>query len=148
MTLLVLSFLLAAPQQEGLKKALQDLALGKGDLPKLTVTWDDLHVFHGGLRLAIRGDGTVTQTVLRRKAGEAKKKVDAKDLKGLVELLIRHEAWLQRVPERAAVPDESRADLTISVGENSITVWEWYNDLDKNKRLVDIRDLMKKIAWK
>ena len=71
-----------------------------------------------------------------------------KDLKDLIEKLIAHEAWAQRVPERPAVPDESRAKLTLTVGADSVTVWDWYNDLAKNKRLVEIRDLMQKIAWK
>jgi len=135
-------------KREAVKSALQDLAQGKGDLGKLSVTWNDLHGLHGGLRLTIQGDGTITQEVVRAEAGKPKEKVEAKDLKDLVDKLIAQEAWVQRVPERPAVPDESRAKLTLTVGADSVTVWEWYNDLAKNKRLAVIRDLMQKIAWK
>jgi hypothetical protein len=134
--------------REAVKRALQDLAQGKGDLEKLRVTWNDLQGLHGGLRLTIQGDGKITQEVVRAEAGKPKEKVEAKDLQALVDKLIAHEAWAQRVPERPPVPDESRAKLTITVGADSVTVWEWYNDLAANKRLVEIRDLMQKIAWK
>jgi len=156
--LVVLSLLILPPasgaqetdpkKREAVKSALTDLAQGKGDLEKLRVTWNDLHGLHGGLRLTIQGDGKITQEVVRAEAGKPKEKVEAKDLKELIDKLIAHEAWAQRVPERVAVPDESRATLTIAVGADSATVWEWYNDLARNKRLVEIRDLMQKIAWK
>jgi hypothetical protein len=153
MTMLVALLLLAAQgaadaKREAVMKGLQDLGAGKGDLQTLTVTWDDLHGLHGGLKLTIKGDGTVAQEVVREKAGVPKDKVDATDLKALVDLLVRHEAWVQKVPERAPVPDESRARLVLTVGGASVTVWEWTNDLARNKRLVEVRDLMKKIAWK
>jgi hypothetical protein len=148
MMMLAILTLFAAPRQDEVKKMLQDLAQGKGELGKLTVTWDDLHGLHGGLRLTVKGDGTVSQEVVREKAGLPKEKVDEKDLKALVDLLVRHEAWVQKVPERKAVPDESRARLTIAYGGSTVTVWEWFNDLDKNKRLGEIRDFLKKIAWK
>lgn len=153
--LAAIPFLLAAlpqeaadPKLDAVKKALEEVAADKGDLSKLTLTWDDLHGLHGGLTLTITGDGKVSQKAAHVKPGEPKEKVDPKDVKELVKLLVRHEAWAQRVPERAAVPDESRAWFTIAVGDQSVMVWEWYNDLAKNKRLVEVRDLMKKFAWK
>jgi hypothetical protein len=45
-------------------------------------------------------------------------------------------------PERAAVPDEVRAKLTISIGDGCLVIWECHADLIKNKRLVRIRDRM------
>jgi hypothetical protein len=39
--------------------------------------------------------------------------VPREDLLKLVRLLIRQQAWVQRVPERTARPDESTARLTI-----------------------------------
>jgi len=136
------------PKREAVRKALEELVKDKGELAKLAVGWDDLHGLHGGLRLRIAGDGKATQESVREKTGELKEKVDPKDLKELIQLLVKLEAWAQRVPERPAVPDESRARLTIAAGDSSVTVWEWFNDLGKNKRLVEVRDLMKKIAWK
>ncbi len=50
-------------------------------------------------------------------------------------------------PDRMAIPDESRASLTISAGGAESEIWEWYNDLDDNRRLSRIRDTMKRLAW-
>ena len=154
--LAVLSFAVlaaAAPQEDpkkrdAVKKALEEMAKGTGALDKLSVTWDDLHGLHGGLRLKVEGSGRITQEAVRTNVGTPREKVDPKDLRRLVDALIAHEAWIQRVPERTPVPDESRARLTITVGDASSTVWERYNDLVANKRLVEIRDLLQKIAWK
>jgi len=149
LALLVLTQDAADPKKkDAMKGALQEIAEGKGDLQKFTVTWNDLHGLHGGLKLTIRGDGTISQEAKFTKVGEPKEKVDPKALRELVDKLLALEAWVQKVPERPAIPDESRARLTITAGGESVTVWEWYNDLAKNKRLVEIRDLMQKLAWK
>ncbi len=55
--------------------------------------------------------------------------------------------WQQRVPERIPAPDESRAYLTVRYKEDRLEIWEWYNDLKKNQRILPIRELMKQIAW-
>ena len=135
-------------KKDAMKGALQELAEGKGELRKFSVTWDDLHGLHGGLKLTINGDGTIVQEAVHAKVGEPREKVDPKGVRELVDKLLALEAWIQKVPERPAIPDESRARLKISAGGESVTVWEWYNDLAKNKRLVEVRDLMQKLAWK
>lgn len=135
-------------KQDAVKKALQDIAQGKGAIETLSVTLDDLHPLWGGLRLKIQGDGKISQEAVRKKAGQPRDKVDPADMKRLVDLLLKHEAWEQREKPRPAVPDESSTALTIEVGETFVSVWEWTNDLARNKRLSEIRDLMQKIAWK
>ena len=153
-TVAILAFVVLSFRQDAtdakkvVKSALQDLAAGKGELPTFAVTWNDLHGLHGGLMLTIRGDGAISQEAKFTKVGEPRDKVDPKGLRDLVDKLLALEAWAQKVPERPAVPDESRARLTITAGGESVTVWEWYNDLAKNKRLVEIRDRMQKLAWK
>ena len=112
-----------------------------------TVTYDDLHGLHGGLKLTVRGDGRVEQNAVREKVGQPKSAVAAVDLQRLVALLVELAAWEQRVPNRMPVPDESRASLSIKLDEKSSTIWEWYNDLGKNQRIVRVRELMKQIAW-
>ncbi|MBL8483304.1 MAG: hypothetical protein JNJ60_13985 [Rhodocyclaceae bacterium] len=130
-----------------IRDALQALADGNGDWRLFTVVYDDLHPFHGGLTLTIHGNGSVEQKSVRTEVGQTTK-VSAPDLEKLVSLLRKLEAWEQRVPERMAVPDESRARLVITYGEYQTVIWEWYNDLAKNRRISEIRDLMKQIAWK
>ncbi|MEW6357116.1 MAG: hypothetical protein AB1696_12375 [Planctomycetota bacterium] len=120
----------------------------KGELPgdKVIITYTDLHGLHGGLRLTIHGTGKVEQEAVRIEAGEPHD-VTREDFEALVRLLIEREAWQQKVPERSPVPDESRASLTIVVGEEKSTIWEWYNDMKANDRLIRIREKMTAIAW-
>jgi hypothetical protein len=61
-------------------------------------------------------------------------------VRDLVKLLLQIEAWRQLSPDRQPRLDESRARLTIEVGSNSSEIWEWYNDLGDNNRVIRVRD--------
>lgn len=139
----------APPEAEGIavRRALEEIVAGRGNLGALVVTYDDLHGLWGGLRLTIHGTGRVEQTAVREEAGTPQN-VSRADLVRLAALLLKHAAWEQRVPERTAVPDESQASLTIRYGQTSVRIWEWHNDLKRNRRIGEIRDFMKSIAWK
>ena len=128
------------------RKALEGIAGGRGDIERLTVTYDDLHGLHVGLRLTIHGNGRVEQKTERQKAGKPRN-VARRELIKLARLLVKHAAWEQRVAERPPVRDESRASLAVTYGQNSVQIWEWYNDLDRNHRIGDIIDFMMSIAW-
>lgn len=130
------------------KTALSTLAKDERALKTLTVTYDDMHGLHGGLTLTLHGDGRIEQQAVREKAGKPKSAVATEDLHRLVALLQEVAAWEQRVPERRAVPDESRTRLHITLDGHSATIWEWYNDMAKNQRIVRVRELMKQIAWR
>lgn len=150
----------AKPKQGGVKKVgdekkmmsaieegLKQFQAGKLEPTKLTVIYSDLHGLHGGLELEVSGDGKVRQQAVRAKVQPASD-LGAEQVQQLVGLLIEQKAWEQRVPERTAVPDESRARLTIQIGGQSTTIWEWYNDLSANDRMVRVREKMKDLAWK
>ena len=126
---------------------LQLLIEGKGDWNQLSVMYSDMHAIHGGLTLTIHGDGTVEQEARRMKIGETKA-VSREALVELVQLLMKYEAWEQRAPERPPIPDESRAWLGIALGKRGSIIWEWYNDMRWTDRILEIRELMKRIAWK
>ena len=130
------------------KAALSTLAKDDHALKTLTVTYDDMHGLHGGLTLTIYGDGRIEQRAVREKVGQTKSVVASADLYRLVALLQEVEAWDQRVPERMAVPDESRTQLRIALNGHSSAIWEWYNDMSKNQRIIRVRELMKQIAWR
>ncbi len=132
---------------ERIAAALARLATGEGDWAPFALTYDDLHSLHGGLTLTIRGDGTVEQKAVRQKAGEART-VSPAALRQLAALLEQHRAWEQREAERPARPDESKARLTIAYRGDQVSIWEWHNDLAKNRRLIEIREAMKRAAWK
>lgn len=129
------------------RRALEDVATGQGDLAPLTVTYDDIHGLHGGLRLRIHGTGVVEQSAVREPAGKPRQ-VSRDHLNRLVALLVTHTAWEQREPERAPLPDESRATLSIRYGSHSVRIWEWHRDLARNGRIGVILAFMKQIAWK
>jgi hypothetical protein len=133
------------PGGEQVRTALNSLATGRGDWTTFSVTYDDLHPMHGGLTLTIHGDGHVEKKVLRMESQEPRQ-VSRPDLERLVSLLQEIHAWEQRTPERNPVPDESRSLLIVRSGKAETTIWEWYNDMRSNNRIVRVRDLMTEIA--
>jgi hypothetical protein len=122
------------------------MASGELDLAPLGVTYNDLHPFWGGLTLTIHGNGEVAQESVRQAVGRTKP-VTREALIRLVNLLVKEEAWTQRVPERTMVPDESRGMLMIRYGDEKSMIWERVNELQANQRMVHIRDLMLEVAW-
>lgn len=127
---------------------LEMIALGKLSPEPLSVTYSDLHGFHGGLTLVIKGDGTTEQAYSRVPVGELRSHISAEEIRALAQHLVALRAWEQQVPDRMAVPDESKAYLLIRVGDHESRMWEWFNDLESNQRLERIREFMKQIAWR
>ena len=126
---------------------LERIASGELDPGPLVVEYNDLHGFHGGLKLTIHGTGDVQQQAVRERV-KTPKKVSSEDLLRLVRLLSTQQVWEQRVVrEGLGVPDESLAHLTVRYEEERAGIWEWYNTLQSNQRIVVIREMMKEIAW-
>ena len=128
-------------------KRLREIDKGGPVSAELRVTYTDLHGFHGGLRLAVRGDGKVEQEAVRQQAGTPRDLTEAQ-VREVIALLVREELWRQKVKERQAVPDESRARVIIELDGKRVETWEWFNDLDKNDRIVRLREKLKALAWK
>ncbi len=140
---------LSATQIE-IRRVLQEIAVGRGDINPLSVTYDDIgglpvHGLSPGLLLAIHGDGLVVHQANRVSAGKPKF-LTPQDIVPLAALLVKQEAWLQHTPEKV-IPDKVRATLTIQYGDVSVQMWEWGEELDKNQRLKTIRDFMIKTGW-
>ena len=109
----------------------------------LIITYDDMHGLWGGSTLTVRGDGSLERQVSRRGAAAptgTKTHIGEHDLLELVRLLVELSAWEQRTPDGMPVPDESRAYLTISLKGSTSVVWERFNEMAKNDRLVRVRD--------
>ena len=107
-----------------MRSCLNELSSGRGRWSEFSVTYNDLHGLHGGLTLTIYGDGRVEQEAVRTKVRDPRH-VSREDLDRLVALLRELQAWEQRVPERDAVPDESRCQLTCRCGAAETTIWEY-----------------------
>ena len=115
----------------------------------LEITYSDMHGLWGGQTIVISGQGTGERTEKTRGSSEpriTKTAIRSEDLLGFIKLMIDLQAWDQRTPERTPVPDESRAALTITVSQQSSTVWEWFNDMSRNKRLTVLRQKMAELT--
>jgi hypothetical protein len=124
---------------------LEAIVSGQRIPPDLLVTYDDMHGLWGGTTISVRGDG---QSERRERAqGEPEARVTERSvtrdhLLDLIRLLVELRAWEQRSPERQPVPDESTATLSIRIGGQMSSIWEWVNEMPANARLSRIRDRM------
>ena len=134
-----------------IRENLEAFLAGKVDGGTLKVAYDDLHGLHGGIRLSVDGNGAIVQETRPPGGSSAKTPkamVSKEDFRTLVQLLLELEAWEQQIPERPLLADESLAKLKIETAAGTSSIWEHYNDLKKVQRIVKVRDLLFKIAWK
>jgi hypothetical protein len=116
-----------------------------GECGDLTITYSDLHGLWGGVSVTLSTSGAYERLERKRGAGIPdliQGTVAPAHIRDVVRLLSEIKAWEQRSPERAPVPDESRATLTLQAGGVESSIWEWYNELAKNARLVRVRSLL------
>jgi hypothetical protein len=135
---------------EAVRAALLEIRDGDRPITELVVTYDDLHPLHGGETFTVRGDRLEAAYLDPGAAAELVQPqavtLTGEGVRGLLDELVAVEAWEQRVPEREPFPDESRAYLTVTVGEASTTIWEWYNDLSGNDRIVRVKSVLEAVA--
>ena len=134
-----------------MRRQLEQLSAGSISKDSFELEYNDMHAFHGGETLTVIGDALTGRYLFRNEVSPEQIEpppttLTAEQLHTLVELLLEIEAWEQRVPAREAVPDESAASLSIRVGTVESNIWEWYNDLSGNDRLVRVKQLLEEIA--
>ena len=130
--------------QDKAEALLRDIGAGSNAPADLSVIYDDMHGLWGGMTMMLSGAGNYERRQRDRGSPDQSLTmlVSADEIRELVCLLIELKAWEQETPERVAVPDESRAMLTIGCSAGQLAIWEWHNDLRKNERLARIRDRM------
>lgn len=128
------------------QQVLREVVSGQPVPAGFSVTYTDIDSLHGGLSLSIHADGMVEQQAVREKAGQPGE-VTPWEWRKLAALIVLKKLWQQRTPERAPGNDESRARLILRCGDQVSEVWEWVSDLEKNGRLIQVREAMKKSAW-
>ena len=133
------------PAQSPVEKGLRRFLTGKVAPADVEIRYSDLHPLHGGLELTVLGTGAAEVKVVRQRAPRARNLTPVQ-VRELVALLIELQAWSQRTPERQARPDESRARLMIRIGTERSEIWEWYNDLSANRRIVRVRDRIRRLS--
>jgi hypothetical protein len=138
-----------ATTEQGVADALRTV-VKSGKVPQdMLITYDDMDSLHGGDRLEVRGDGRARRTELKHggmKPVISLRTVSDTELLALAKELVGIEAWKQKTPEREAIPDESKSLLTISIAGKSVTIWEWYNDMDKTYRIQKVFDRLDRLA--
>ncbi|MCG7530000.1 hypothetical protein MHM98_01310 [Psychrobium sp. MM17-31] len=121
--------------------------LGKiesGDLPiePLQVIYSDYHGFHGGIEISVNGEYELSRKSLGVKLAPQSESVTPQSMKHLLQLLLKHQVWLQISSEQPAKVDETRARLTIIYDEQRVELWEWFNEMERNNRLLEIKNFM------
>ena len=117
--------------------------------PDLLISYDDMHGLWGGTTITIQGDGKAER--LERAIGGDQPRVcvtviSQSQLLELIRLLLDLKAWEQQTPESMMVPDESRAHLKISLSGQVSDIWERFNEMAANNRLMQIKAKLVKLT--
>jgi hypothetical protein len=131
-----------------MEQQLKDFTEGRA-CHELTITYSDMHGLWGGVTVTLSSSGAYQRLERTRGASAAhvvRGSVAAERAQAVARLLLVIKAWEQRTPERAPVPDESRATLTLQSGGAETSIWERYNDLEANDRLVRVRSVLLDLA--
>lgn len=121
---------------------LRDIASG-ASLDDFAVIYSDMHSLWGGVTISLSGAGSYERAERppgAHEPGVARAVVDECRVREVAALLPAIEGWVQRTQERAPVPDESRATLTIRCRGAKSVIWEGYNELREKQRIVRVRD--------
>jgi hypothetical protein len=126
----------SAVSDAAMKTALEEIQSGRRDAATFSLRFLDLSEFHGnGADVTITGLQLAGVEQHGRDKRHWKKTLAPADLQRLVQSLLDLQLWEQRVPEREAVPDETRTTLELKVGDLSSSVWEWHNGVDHLAKL-------------
>lgn len=141
-TLLLSLSVSVAAKTPSLKACLANAAKGGAPLP--AVVYSDAHGLWGGTTISLGADGAYRRDRVdpRGPSERTEAVVDASRQRALTKLLVELKAWKQQVRERRAIPDESRAGLTLRCGDAEARIWEWYNDLGRQQRIARVRDAL------
>jgi hypothetical protein len=124
------------------EEGLLDLVAQRRPLDSLSLTYRGLSAFHGGEDIDLARCHVAVTQQRQRKQTRWQAQLSMVALPALVRLLLEHEAWVQREPERLAVPDETRANLSIEIGGAKSAIWEWY----PGRRIRGVHDFLMKAA--
>lgn len=124
-------------------------AASGGSLLDFTVTYSDMHGLWGGTSVSLTGAGAYERAEQPRGAPAptvVRRAVDERRVREVAALLVAIEAWEQYTPERTPLPDESRATLAVRCGGAESAIWEDYNELGRNGRLIRVRDHLRALG--
>jgi hypothetical protein len=110
----------------------------------LRVVYDDYEREQGGDRIELKGDGSLRGDRWRpgETEGEGRYwegRVPESSVAALVRLLIEIRAWEQEAEEEPARLEARRATLTIEIGGDRSTIWEYASDLESRGRIHQVK---------
>jgi len=131
-----------------MEQQLEDFAEGRA-AQNLTIVYNDMHGLWGGVTITLSTSGAYE--LLERKRGQVvpdmvRRTVSPTQIQEVVHLLLETRLWEQHPLERAPIPDEVVATLTLRTGDDVSSIWELYNNLERNGRLVRVRRLLLELA--
>lgn len=128
------------PQPSAVEQALRAAASGGAIPSDFSVTYSDMHGMHGGMTVSLAGDGAYSWETYSNQEGrsQARGRVPEQAVREVIALLVQLRAWEQVTPDRMPVPDESRSGLLIRAGGEEARMWEWYNDMAANNRIIQV----------
>jgi hypothetical protein len=125
-------------------------ALAQGLVTKnLTIVYSDMHGLWGGVTITLSTDGAYE--LLERAPGQivpnlVRRTVTAAQVQEVMRLLHELRVWEQQRLQRTPLPDEVIARLTLWSGDVETSIWELYNNLEQNGRIVQVRRLLLELA--
>ena len=131
-----------------MEQQLQDFAVGRAT-QNLTIVYSDMHGLWGGITITLSTSGAYE--LLEHARGQVvpnlvRRTLTPQHIQQVIRLLLDLRLWEQQALQRTPIPDEARATLTLRTGEVESSIWELYNNLEKNGRLVQIRRLLLELA--
>ncbi|SRR6266511_666197 len=129
---------------------LKDFSEGRAS-QNLSIIYSDMHGLWGGITITLSTDGTYE--LLERARGQivpdmVRRTVTPAHVQEVIALLLERRLWEQQTLQRTPIPDEVRATLTLRTGNVESSIWELYNKLEKNDRIVRVRRLLLELAKK
>jgi hypothetical protein len=115
----------------------------------LTIIYSDMHGLWGGITITLSTDGAYER--LERVRGQIvpdmlRRTVTPAQVQKVIGLLLERRLWEQQTLQRTPLPDEVRATLTLRTGNIESSIWEIYNKLEKNGRIVRVRRVLLELA--
>ena len=131
-----------------MEQQLKDLAEGRAT-QNLSIVYTDMHGLWGGVTITLSTSGAYE--LLERARGQMvpdllHKTITPAQVQNVIRLLLEARMWEQQPLQRTPIPDEVLATLTLKSGDIEASIWELYNNLEKNNRLVRLRRLLLELA--
>ncbi len=127
-----------------MEQQLKDVAEGRAT-QSVSIIYNDMHGLWGGVTITLSTSGAYERLDRARGAivpDLVQRTVTTNHVHEVLRLLLELRVWEQQQLQRAPMPDEVLATLTLRTGDVASSIWELYNNLERNGRLIRVRRLL------